>query len=124
MILLIDHNLHAVRQALIKLFDRDHFIDDHVRFIATAEIQTALQNNNRIGLDVVSMFDKILRPQNTTNRTVDVFEIEHCVLRRAVRIAWILDVRLLDRRNHPAHAHPVAVLAVLQTRSFMRTVGR
>ena len=122
MILLVDHNLHSVGQALIKLFDRNHFIHDHVRLIAAAEIQTSLQHHDRVGFNVVTVLHKILRPKNATNRTLDVFKIEHRVLGRAVRISWVFNVSLLDRRNHAADADAITILAACQPGCFVRSV--
>ena len=67
MVLLIDHDLDALRHVGTQVIEIDDFVDDQIRFVAAAIIQTTLDNHNRVRNHFMTKFHKIGRPKNAAD---------------------------------------------------------
>ena len=120
MLRLIDADDDATGISLFDLIQRYDLVDDQVRLIAPSVDGTDNQYD-RIRFNQVAVVDVVIRPQDTADRTVDIFQVKVHVLGRCTGTT-VLGVGVLERREHSAHTDLRSILEASQFGRLVRTM--
>ena len=69
---------------------------EQVRFVTSSVVQRALNHDDLVGLDQVSLLDKFGWPLDAANGALGIFEVKHHVTGRPGGVLGVLEIILFD----------------------------